>query len=224
MRVLVVEDDLDVAENICDFLQQKSHVVDVAMDGLSGLRLAERDRFDALVLDLSLPRLDGLEICRRLRAAGATPAILMLTARDALEDKLDGFDSGADDYLVKPFALPELEARLRALSERGARWGRRELKVGDLVLNVDTREVRRGDRLLTTTRAVRRILELLMQNAHRVVTRAEFEEMLWPGDTLERDSLRSHIHALRKAIDIPGEASMIVTVTGEGYRLVDRHA
>ena len=221
MQVLIVEDDADVAASLYEFLESRGHIVDAAADGVTGLHLATVGDFDAIVLDLTLPGLDGLALCRQLRetARKMTP-VLMLTARDTLSDKLAGFDSGADDYLVKPFALAELDARLRALVNRSSgRLGLREFWVCDLCLNLDTLEVERAGTPIVIKRAGLRILELLMRESHRVVRRHEIERALWADDPPDSDVLRTHIHSLRKAIDRPFAVHLLYTVPGIGYRL-----
>ena len=152
MRILIIEDNPDIAANIGDYLDEIGHTVDFAGDGITGLHLAIVNDFDAIVLDLALPGMDGLEVCRKLRQeAGKNTPVLMLTARDRLEDKLAGFETGADDYLVKPFELQEVEARLEVLTTRGIRRASKEIQIGDLIFNVDTLIVSRNDRRLTLT-------------------------------------------------------------------------
>ena len=221
MRILIVEDDNDVATSLHEFLEKCGYIVDAAADGVTGLHLATVGTFDAIVLDVALPGLDGLELSRHLReVARKTTPVLMLTARDALSDKLAGFESGADDYLVKPFALAELDARLRALVKRSyGRSGERELRVLDLCLNLDTMEVKRGRTPIAVKRIGLRILELLMRESHRVVRRQELESLIWGDDPPDSDALRAHIHMLRKAIDRPFAVPLLHTMPGIGYRL-----
>lgn len=221
MRILIVEDDNDVATSLYEFLEKCGYIVDAAADGVTGLHLATVGTFDAIVLDVTLPGLDGLELSRHLReVARKTTPVLMLTARDALSDKLAGFESGADDYLVKPFALAELDARLRALVKRSSgRMGERELRVRDLCLNLDTMEVKRGRTPIAVKRIGLRILELLMRESHRVVRRQELESLIWGDDPPDSDALRAHIHMLRKAIDRPFAVPLLHTMPGIGYRL-----
>ena len=223
MRVLVIEDHRDIAENIADYLEPRNHILDFAADGPTGLRLAVANEYDVIVLDLMLPGMDGIEVCRRLREEwGKSTPVLMLTARDQLEDKVQGFDSGADDYLVKPFAMKELEIRLDALKRRSSgRVGTRTLKVGDLEYDPVTEIVRRGGRKLELNPSMRTLLDVLMSNTHRVVSRSELEDALWGDSRPDSDVLRAHIYSLRSVIDRPFERKLLHTVHGVGYRITD---
>ena len=219
---MVVEDNEDIAENIGDFLESQGDIIDYAFDGIGGLHLALTHDYDVIVLDVMLPGMDGLTFCRKLREDGskATP-ILMLTARDTLSDKLKGFEAGADDYLVKPFALEELAARIDVLARRSDTATRRTLNVADLVLDSGRMVVMRQGRVVELNRICFKILSLLMQAHPNVVSRQVLEDALW-GDTLPgSDALRSHIYALRCSIDKPFGAPLLRTVHGIGYRLVD---
>jgi DNA-binding response OmpR family regulator len=225
MRVLIIEDNPDIAANLGDYLEDHGHTVDFAGDGITGLHLAVVNEFDAIVLDLALPGMDGLEVCRKLRSdAGKDTPVLMLTARDRLEDKLAGFDTGADDYLVKPFELQEVEARLNVLAGRGRRRNRRELKVGDLKYNLDTLNVSRGDEEIYLNPIGLKLLHCLMDASPSVVSRADLEMEVWGEEMPDSDSLRVHIHSLRSAIDKPFGSNMIQTRHGIGYRLVEPDA
>ncbi|MGE0483521.1 MAG: response regulator transcription factor [Gammaproteobacteria bacterium] len=220
MRILVVEDNAALAANIGEFLEAAGAMVDFAYTGTSGLELAGAGDYDAIVLDIALPRLDGLELCRRLRGQhdDDTP-VLMLTARDTTADKLDGFAAGTDDYLTKPFDLDELYARLQALLRRRQR-GMRRLVVVDLEFDLDTRQVRRGGRLLKLTPSGLRLLDVLMHHAPAVVPRADLEYALWADAPPDSEaSLRVHLHALRRAIDDRAARKLVHTVAGTGYRL-----
>ena len=220
MHLLLVEDHKDIAENIKEYFVARGSHVEHAADGLSGLKLALSGNFDAIVLDVMLPQLDGLAVCRRLRSAGGlrTP-VLMLTAKDLLSNKVAGFESGADDYLVKPFSLIELEARLKALVRRAQSSGSRVLNVGGLKFDLDTLEAEREGQRLKLNPTTRRILAVLIQNPHRVVTRAELEQELWGDERPEGDVLRAHMHALRTAIDKGFAQRLLHTIHGIGYRL-----
>ena len=220
MRLLVIEDNRDIAANLGDYLEDRGHTVDYAADGVTGLHLAVVNDFDAIVLDLNLPGIDGIEVCRKLRMEGRkqTP-VLMLTARDSLESKLAGFESGADDYLVKPFALQEVEARLQVLARRTKANVSRVLNIADLEYNLDTLEVRREGKLLQLNPTGLKILQSLMEASPAVVTRQELETRVWGEELPDSDSLRVHIHGLRAVIDKPFGTPMIQTRHGIGYRI-----
>ncbi|CAK0756131.1 Transcriptional regulatory protein TcrA [Gammaproteobacteria bacterium] len=222
MHLLVIEDNPDLVANLCDYLEGRGHHVEVAYDGYSGLGRAIHGIFDAMVLDLMLPGLNGLEVCSRLRQAGKRVPVLILTARDTLEDKLEGFGSGADDYLVKPFDLPELEARLNALARRG-RCGSNTLmlRVGDLTFAPDTLRVQRNGHDLELPPIPLRLLEVLIRATPRVVTRAELEQAVWGDNPPDSDALRSHLHQLRTIIDRPFPKPLLHTLRGLGYRLAE---
>jgi DNA-binding response OmpR family regulator len=225
MRVLIIEDNPDIAANLGDYLEDHGHTVDFAGDGITGLHLAVVNEFDAIVLDLALPGMDGLDVCRKLRSeAGKDTPVLMLTARDRLEDKLAGFETGADDYLVKPFELQEVEARLKVLAGRGRRRNSRELKVGDLKYNLDTLDVNRGNEDIYLNPIGLKLLHCLMEASPNVVSRAELEMEVWGEEMPDSDSLRVHIHSLRSAIDKPFGSNLIQTRHGIGYRLVEPDA
>ena len=225
MRVLIIEDNPDIAANHGDYMEDQGHTVYFAGDAITGLHLAVVNDFDAIVLDLALPGMDGLEVCRKLRAdAGKDTPVLMLTARDRVEDKLAGFDTGADDYLVKPFELQEVAARLKVLSGRGRRRNRRELQVGDLTYNLDTLNVNRGGEEIYLNPIGLKLLHCLMEASPNVVSRAELEMEVWGEEMPDSDSLRVHIHSLRGAIDKPFGSNMIQTRHGIGYRLVEPDA
>jgi len=225
MRVLIVEDNPDIAANLGDFLEDHGHTVDFAGDGVTGLHLAVVNDFDAIVLDLALPGMDGLELCRKLRGdAGKDTPVLMLTARDRLQDKLSGFETGADDYMVKPFELQEVEARLKVLASRGRRRVRRQLQVGDLVFNLDTLAVIRNGVDIYLNPIGLKLLQSLMEASPNVVSRNDLEMEVWGEEMPDSDSLRVHIHSLRSAIDKPFGSSMIQTRHGIGYRLVESSA
>jgi len=227
MHILVIEDNPDLNANLIDYLGGRGHSVDVAYNGYAGLGFALEHRYDAIVLDLMLPGIDGLEVCARLRREGITTPVLMLTARDSLEDKLDGFASGADDYLIKPFALLELEARLEALSRRQrpeSGSGAHQLRVADLVLDTGTWRVTRGGQSIELSPIPLKLLELLMQRAPQVVRRAELERAIWGDNPPDSDALRAHLHSLRSAIDKPFAVPLLHTVRGFGYRLSESDA
>ena len=224
--ILLVEDNRGIAEMVGEYLERRGYGVDYANDGTSGLRLATSNSYDVVVLDLMLPGMDGLDLCRRLRhdSKKATP-VLMLTARDTLEDKLAGLDAGADDYLVKPFEIRELEARVRALIRRDRRLVSAEvLSVGDLILDMSTLRVTRGGAELTVSPIGIKLLSILMRESPRVISRRDIEREIW-GDTLpDSDTLRSHLYNLRKIVDKPFERALLHTVHSAGYRMADLDA
>src|SRR5207342_92925 len=221
--VLLVEDNRSLSEMVGEYLESKGFGVDFASDGMDGLRLATDNTYDVVVLDLMLPRLDGVEVCRRLRseAKKSTP-VLMLTARDTLADKVGGLDAGADDYLVKPFAIQELEARVRALIRRDRRQVSAEvLRVADLVLDTSSLRATRGGTELTLSPIGLRLLTILMRESPRVVTRRDIEREIWGDGLPDSDTLRSHLYNLRKVIDRPFDKQLLHTVQTAGYRLAD---
>lgn len=220
--MLVIEDNLDIAENIADFFEPQGHLLDFASDGEQGLQMALDGDFDVIVLDLMLPRMDGFTVCRQLRAAHKATPVLMLTARDQLDDKLQGFEEGADDYLVKPFSMKELEARVKALLKRLQQFGLHpELKVGDLIFDTNTQQVSRAGLTLDLNPTQRKLLLHLMQHSPNVVKRAELETLIWGDDPPDKDILRTHIYSLRSLIDKPFNNRLLHTVHGLGYRLAE---
>lgn len=221
MHILLVEDHQDIAENIADYFEAHGDHVHWATDGTNGLELARADEYDVIVLDLMLPGIDGIELCRRLRQElHVTTPILMLTAKDLLSDKVTGFDAGADDYLVKPFSLVELGVRLKALTRRHAPSTQRSLiEVADLKFDLNTLSAERGGKPVKLNPTTRRLLAVLMQNTHRVVTREELERTLWGDQPPPGDVLRAHMHALRAAIDKGFARRLLHTIHGTGYRL-----
>lgn len=225
MRLLIVEDNADIAANLGAFFEGRGHAVDFAADGVSGLHLATTLEFDVILLDIMLPGLDGLEFARRLREAAAlsTP-ILMLTARDTLDDRLAGFRAGGDDYLVKPFSLLEVEARVQALFKRASGGGSSVFQVADLRFDTRTLELARSGRRIQLKPMARRLLEILLRAHGRVMSREALEHAMWGEDVPEGDALRVHVHALRHAIDGPGEKVLLHTIRGAGYRLADLDA
>lgn len=222
IRALIVEDNRDICENIATYLEQYSYVLDFAYDGISAMHLALVNPYDVIVLDLMLPGMDGLSFCQKLRAdAQLDTPVLMLTARDTLDDKLKGFKAGADDYLVKPFALQELHARLQALCKRSHRHTDRLLTVGDLTMNRSTLQVYRAGQRIDLTPAGMRLLQRLMEEAPSVVARDELETLLWADERPDGDALRSHLYKLRQAIDKPFASPLIHTVHRIGYRIAE---
>ncbi len=221
MRILLIEDNQSLVVNVFEFLEAKGHVLDAAPDGVTGLHLAKQHQFDVIVLDWGLPRMEGIEVLRRLREEiGGEPPVLMLTARGELEDKLAGFQAGANDYLAKPFQMPELEARLLALTNRGKATGPASvLRVADISLDPSTHVVTRAGQPIRLYRACRKLLEILMRASPAVVPRTELEHALWGDAVPDADLLRSHMYELRRAVDGPYAMKLIHTVAREGYRL-----
>jgi DNA-binding response OmpR family regulator len=224
VHILIIEDDRSIAANLYDFLTARGHVVDAAADGVTGLHLAVTHRFDAIVLDIGLPGMDGNKVCSKLRSDAqiATP-VLMLTARDTLRDKLAAFEHGADDYVVKPFALKEVEARLIALHKRSSgRITAKVLSAGDLTLDPRTLAIAfAGGEVKLPPKCIR-LLEVMMREPGRVFSRAELEHAVW-GDAQETsDTLRSHMHVLRRVLVEAGGYDPVETVHGLGYRLLTR--
>jgi DNA-binding response OmpR family regulator len=222
MRVLVIEDHPDLAANLGDFLSAAGHTVDFAGDGPRGLSMAQAGGHDVIVLDRMLPGMDGGTLCRKLRQQSITTPVLMLTALDTVANRVEGLMAGADDYLVKPFSLSELAARLTALHRRASGWssGSGKLTVAGLTLDLDTAEASRDGQAIDLTRAERRLLEVLLRRSPKLVPRAELETALWGDDAPDGDVLRAHMHNLRNAVDKPFPQKLIHTLHGEGYRLI----
>ena len=221
MRLLVIEDNHSLVANLFDYFEARGHTLDAAPDGVTGLHLARNEAYDAIVLDWMLPRMDGPEVLRRLREEhDSSVPVIMLTARDDLPDQSAGFRAGADDYLTKPFALPELEVRLEALMARAhGRQRRRVLEVHDLRFDLSTLEVTRAGQPLHLYPACRKLLETLMQASPAAVTRQQLEHALWGDDPPDGDMLRSHIYDLRRSVDGPFSVKLIQTLPRVGYRL-----
>jgi DNA-binding response OmpR family regulator len=220
MEILIVEDDRKLARQLKKGLDEHGHSVTLSSDGHEGLDAARHGEFDVLVLDVMLPGLDGFSIVRRLRGAGRGTPILLLTARDAAEDVVTGLDAGADDYLTKPFSFKILLARLRALSRRKTVEPHTQLQAGDLTLDPATREVKRTGTIVSLTRIEFALIELLMRNAGRVITRARMMEAAWGHERdVENNTLDVFMRMLRNKVDLPGRPKLIHTIRGIGYVL-----
>lgn len=222
-RVLIIEDHKDIAEMLYDYFERRDYELDYASDGRMGFNLASQNEYDVILLDLMLPQMDGLDVCKRLRddCKNYTP-ILMLTARDTLDDKVKGLEMGADDYLVKPFEILELEARIKALMRRKGQVAQQEiLEVGDLKLDTGTLDVTRSGTPIYLSPIGLKILTILMKESPKVVSRNQLEHEIW-GDILpDSDTLRSHMYNLRKQIDKPFEQPLLQTIQSRGYRIGD---
>lgn len=220
MKVLVIEDTPRLRVALSKGLVRLGFTVETAQDGPSGLWAAEHAQADVIVLDVMLPGFDGLELLKRLRAAGDTTPVLLLTALTEVEDRLDGFEAGADDYLPKPFDLRELSARVRALARRRGQATLPVIELGDLQIDRTRAEVRRNGATLPMRRRERVLLELLASNLGQAVSRAVIEAKLYPEEVeLRSNSVEGAVSQLRRWIDTPGQSSRIVTLRGEGYRL-----
>ncbi|MNR84390.1 Transcriptional regulatory protein QseB [compost metagenome] len=224
MQILIIEDNKTIASNLCDYLEARAHVVDIAHDGMMGRELAKANAYDAILLDLGLPKLEGIKLCGQLREELLldTP-ILILTARDTLEDKLLGFQTGADDYLVKPFALEEVAARLDALHKRHHRKvATKQLQLGDLLYEPRTRRLTYRGAALSLPPKCLQLIELLLHDPDRVYLRREIECELWGEEQDTSDRLRYHIRLLRSALIAAGLHDPIQTIHGVGYSLLKR--
>jgi DNA-binding response OmpR family regulator len=225
MRILVVEDDAKMAELLRRGLSREGHSVDIAGDGLKGLEKGRSRPFDAIVLDIMLPGLDGLTVARSLRSSGIGTPILMLTARDSVPDIVRGLDVGADDYLTKPFSFEVLAARLRVISRRSAGESGSILQVADLTLDTQTHEIHRGGRPITLTRTEFVLLDHLMRRAGRVVSRHDLIEAVWGIDRdVESNTLDVFIFQLRSKLETGGAGRLIQTVRGFGYTVRESEA
>jgi DNA-binding response OmpR family regulator len=222
MKILLVEDNNNLALNITEYFESKDHLVDYSANGLTALNLAISESFDVIILDIMLPGLNGIDVCQRLRDGvnGLVP-IIMLTARDTEQDKLTGFGAGADDYLVKPFSLPELEARVNALARRARPESTKgkNLVVADLEYDPGTMSFKRNGVDLSLMPVPRRILILLMENANRVVSRREIEAKIWNDEPPDSEVLRSHIYSIRSEINKHSSVNLLHTIRGAGYLL-----
>ncbi|MBW4518285.1 MAG: response regulator transcription factor [Scytolyngbya sp. HA4215-MV1] len=221
MRILLVEDDARIASPLAEDLRHQNHAVDIADDGIAGWECAQTVPYDLILLDLMLPRLNGIELCQRLRSAGSKTLILMLTARDTTHDKIVGLDAGADDYLVKPFEIEELAARIRALSRRTQDLHQSILTHGSLQLNPGTCTVTYAEKPVSLTSREYMILECFLRNPTQVLTRSALLDKLWEFDQVSGEqTIKTHITNLRRKLkEAGGPEDLIETVYGMGYRL-----
>ncbi|MGY8872213.1 MAG: response regulator transcription factor [Pseudomonadales bacterium] len=220
LQVLLVEDDRDLAASVADYLLLEKISVDHAYNGQAGLTLVLENSYDVLLLDLMLPRMDGLTLCEKLRQHGIDTPVLMLTARDTLDDKVAGFGAGTDDYLVKPFALEELTVRIKALAKR--RSGQmKKLQRADLVLELDSKVATRNGQIIKLTPSEWILLETLLRASPAIVSRQQLEQALWPDDLPDTNSLKVHMYHLRQQVDKPFSKPLIHTVKGQGFIIND---
>lgn len=220
IRILVVDDNPDILANVRDFLSMKDGwAPETASTGLEALERIERSTYDLVILDIGLPDTDGITITKKLRAAGRTVPILMLTARDTIDDRVEGLTSGADDYLIKPFSLRELAARVEALLRRSGASSSGRLSVGPLTLDLKTLRVEREGRDIRLNPTCLQMLRELMQQSPGIVSRNRLEAVLWQGEPPASDSLRSNLYLLRQAVDKPFEHSLIHTHPGLGWSI-----
>jgi DNA-binding response OmpR family regulator len=218
LKVLVVEDDIDLATAIIDYMELEDINADYAADGAVGYNLISNNSYDVVVLDLNLPKIEGLAVCERIRAQGIETPVLMLTAKDTLDDKLAGFSKGADDYLVKPFEMDELIARVKVLSKR--RSGQvAKLTIKDLEFDLSSREVIRGGQAIRLSPIAIKILELLMRESPNSVSREKIIQTVWGDEQPDSNSLKVHIFNLRKQIDKEGFEPLIQTVPSYGFAI-----
>ncbi|UHQ19557.1 response regulator transcription factor [Lysobacter sp. KIS68-7] len=220
LKVLLVEDQADIAANIWDFLERRGHEVDHCADGASGLERARNGDFDVIVLDLGLPRLDGLDLCKTLRDAGLGVPVLMLTARDTLDDKLRGYAHGADDYMVKPFAMRELEARIRVIHRGIAGPSRKAATDAPLTYDATTMTATREGKRVPLTRLQGRLLDLLLAEAPKIVAHERLLRAAWGAEAGDMAALHTQMYELRALLDKPFDTPLIRSVRGVGYRIL----
>lgn len=220
LHILLIEDQLSIAQNIAEYLEGKGHTIDFADKGKQGLELALQSYYDVVILDLNLPTMDGLEVCQHLREqADRHIPVLMLTARDSIEDKVSGFEVGTDDYLTKPFSLQELEVRCLALSRRHMLQTKDLLELGPLAIDRKRKTVKREGQVLDLSTMGYRILTVLAEAYPKVVSRSELSHKLWGDEPTESDAMRSHVYQLRGVLDKPFSFPILKTVFGVGFAL-----
>ncbi len=220
LRVLIIDDDPDIQDLLFAALDEDQYILDAASDGASGLNLAMENEYDAILLDVNMPGMNGFELCRHLREhAHISTPIMMLTTRTEVADRVTGLDFGADDYLPKPFSVEELEARLRAMTRRGRPVLGNRLKVGDLELDMESKSAMREGRQIALAPIHINILAMLMRESPNLVSRSKLEAEIWGDEPPDSDALRAHIYALRTAIDKPFKTKLLHTIPKLGYRL-----
>lgn len=218
LNILLVEDDIDLASTVVQYLELEDILCDHASNGVAGLQFMRQNHYDVLLLDLNLPKMDGLAVCQQLRLDGNDTPILMLTAHDQLQDKINGFDAGTDDYLVKPFEMPELVIRLQALSRRRSGQGR-VLRCGELSLNLDTKTATRQNQVLKLSPTSLKLLEILLRHSPAVVSRRQLEQAIWGEAVPDSNTLKVHLFNLRKSLDGSFDSALLITVPGQGFAL-----
>lgn len=224
VAILVVDDNRDILENIRDYFALRDRRVETATTGPEALDRIRREHFDLIVLDLGLPGLDGLMLCKMIRSEGFTAPVIMLTARDSIDDRVEGLNCGADDYVVKPFSLRELAARVEAHLRRAGRGEAGVLRVGELTMNLSTMRVERSGVEIRLNPSCFKLLRELMMKSPAVVDRARLEQVLWNGSAPGSDALRSTLYLLRRQLDKPFEHAMLKTHVGLGWSVVDEGA
>jgi DNA-binding response OmpR family regulator len=222
MHVLVVDDEIDILTTIADQLSLDNILVDCAYNGIQATNLALENNYDVIVLDIMMPKLNGLDTCQKIRANGCIVPIIFLTARDTLKDKITGFNAGCDDYLVKPFAMDELLCRIHALSNRTSRQSISQTQFGELRLDINSMSIYRNDEVLNLNQIQYKLLKHLIVHAPKMLTKEQLTYEIWKDELPESDSLRSHLYQLRKIMDKPYAFEMLETIRGKGYRLVER--
>lgn len=222
MKILVIEDEKRITSFVRKGLQYEGYTVDVAYDGIKGMEKAREENLDLIVLDVMLPGMDGMTLCSELRELGVTTPVIMLTAKDSIDDRVKGLDAGADDYLVKPFAFKELLARIRSLLRRGDNTKQLVLKAGDLVLDPSSREVTRGEKVIELSKKEYSLLEYMMRNKNQVLTRTMIAEHVWDYDFDSfTNTIDVYIRYLRKKVDDGFKVKLIRTIRGVGYKITD---
>ncbi|GAL22679.1 probable two-component response regulator [Vibrio maritimus] len=222
INALLIEDDIDLAEAISDYMEVDNIEFDFAYNGVSGLELASTNHYEVILTDINMPKMNGLTMTQTLRTQGISTPILMLTARDTLEDKLTGFQAGSDDYLVKPFAMEELKVRLQALARRGL-TSVSKLTIGDLSIDLQTHLVVRGGQELRLPPVCWKMLACLAKHSPNVVSKSQLEQAIWQDDVPAADSLKVHLFKLRQVVDTPFDTKLIHTIHGVGIALRENH-
>jgi len=218
MLVLLVEDDLDLAELVVEYLESESIECDIAYHGLMGLELIKKNRYSVIIIDIMMPRMNGLDLCASIRKLGVATPCLILTARDTIDDKLAGFEKGADDYMVKPFDLKELVARIYALSKRHSNPAN-ILEIQNLSMNTMTMQAKRNQRNLSLSPIEWKLLERLMRESPNVISREQLTADIWCDDPPSKDTFKTQIYRLRKIVDVDGESQLLHTLRGKGIVL-----